>query len=102
MTLSVRLDEDTRRLLTRLARSHRISQSEMVRRAIRSIAEQDPATEEMNVYERMKHLIGRAHSGRSDLSQQTGEHFRQILLEKRKRSNDDSRRRQPSRRAHRR
>ncbi len=102
MTISVRLDDGTRRLLTRLARSHRVSQSEMVRRAIRRMAKEDPTTEEMNVYERIKDLIGRGHSGRSDLSQQTGEHFRQMLLEKWKRRNDDSRRREPSRRAHRR
>ncbi|SRR5712691_10510459 len=102
MTLSVRLDNETRRLLTRLARSQRVTHSEIVRRAIRHLAERDSATEEINVYERIKHLIGVAHSGRSDLSQQTGEHFRQILVEKWKRRNDDSRRRRSSRRADRR
>jgi len=85
MTLSVRLDDGTRRLLTRLARSHRVSQSELVRRAIRRMAKEDPATEEMNVYERMKDHIGKFRSGRSDLSQNTGEKFYQIVLEKHRR-----------------
>jgi len=85
MTLSVRLDDDTRQLLRRLARAHRVSNSELVRRAIRRMAKEDPATEEMNVYERIKHLIGVAHSGRSDLSENTGEKFYQIVREKHRR-----------------
>jgi Ribbon-helix-helix protein, copG family len=101
MTISVRLDDDTRRLLTRLARSHRLSQSEVVRRAIRRLANSD-SSEDINVYERIKHLIGIGHSGRSDLSQQTGENFRQMLLKKWKQRDNDSRRRRPSRRSDRR
>jgi hypothetical protein len=85
MTLSVRLDDDTRRLLKRLARSHRVSHSEIVRRAIRQMAKEDPATEEFNLYERIKHLVGKVHSGRSDLSENTGEKFRQIVMEKHRR-----------------
>jgi replication initiation and membrane attachment protein DnaB len=85
MTLSVRLDEETRKLLTRLARSHRISQSEMVRRAIRSIAEQDPATEEMNVYERIKHLVGSVRGLPPFLSERTGDKFHEIVVEKHRR-----------------
>lgn len=84
MTLSVRLDDDTKRLLSRLARSRRISRSEVVRQAIHALAKADPATEEMSVYERMKDIIGSVHSGRSDLSQQTGEQFYKILLEKKR------------------
>lgn len=86
MTISVRLDDETRRLLTRLARSHRVPQSEIVRRAIRALAKSDPATEEIDVYGRIKHLVGSVRSGRSDLSQQTGEHFRQMLVEKKRKS----------------
>ena len=52
MTISVRFDDETRRLLTRLARSHRVPQSEIVRRAIRALAKSDPATEEIDVYGR--------------------------------------------------
>ena len=103
MIISVRLDPETRRKLDKLTRAHRISRSELVRRAIDRMAKEDPATEEINVYERMKDHIGKFSSGRSDLSMQTGEHFRRILVEKRKRrEDDDSHRREPSGRSHRR
>jgi len=102
MTLSVRLDPNTERLLERLSQTHRVPQSEIVRRAIRQFAEHDSATEDVDVYGRIKHLIGSGRSGRSDLSQNTGEHFRKILLQKRKQRENDSHRRRPSRRAHRR
>lgn len=102
MTLSVRLDANTERLLTRLSQTHRVPQSEIVRRAIRQFAEHDSATEDVDVYGRIKHLIGSGRSGRSDLSQRTGEHFRKILFEKWKQRDHDSHRRRPSRGARRR
>ena len=85
MVITVRLDPDTRSELDKLTRAHRVSRSEIVRRAIHTMAKTDPATEEMNVYERIKDLIGVVHSGRSDLSQNTGEKFYQIVLEKHRR-----------------
>jgi Arc/MetJ-type ribon-helix-helix transcriptional regulator len=85
MVISVRLDPDTRRKLDKLTRAHRVSRSEVVRRAIERMAKDDPATEEINVYERMKDHIGKFHSGRSDLSESTGEKFYQIVLEKHRR-----------------
>ena len=85
MVITVRLDPETRRKLDKLTRAHRISRSELVRRAIQNMAKEDPATEEMNVYERMKDHIGKFRSGRSDLSQNTGEKFYQIVLEKHRR-----------------
>jgi hypothetical protein len=84
MTLSVRLDEKTKRLLTRLARSHRLSQSEVVRRAIHKMAQEDPATEEVNVYEKIKHLIGSVRGGPPDLSERGGDSLREILLKKKR------------------
>jgi hypothetical protein len=83
MTLSVRLDSETKRLLTRLARSKKVSQSEIVRRAIRAMA-QDEVPSGVTVYDQIKDLIGKHGSGRSDLSQQGGEYMRQILLEKKR------------------
>ncbi len=85
MTLSVRLDHDTRQLLKRLARAHRVSHSEIVRRAIRQMAKEDPATEEFNLYERIKHLIGKVHGLPPDLSERTGDKFYEIVLEKHRR-----------------
>jgi hypothetical protein len=57
----------------------------MVRRAIRRMAKEDPATEEMNLYERIKHLVGSVHGLRPDLSERTGDKFREIVLEKHQR-----------------
>jgi len=36
------------------------------------------------LYERMKDVIGSVHSGRGDLSQNTGDQFYEILLEKKR------------------
>jgi len=49
------------------------------------MAREDPATEELNLYDRIKDHIGKFRSGRSDLSQNTGEKFYQIVLEKHRR-----------------
>ena len=84
MTLSVRLDDKTKRRLSRAARARRVSQSEIVRQALNSFLDGGTANEGMSVYDKMKHLIGSVHSGRSDLSQNTGEHFYKILLEKKR------------------
>jgi metal-responsive CopG/Arc/MetJ family transcriptional regulator len=100
--ISVWIDENSRRLLARLARSQRVSRSEVVRRALRQFAEHDSATEDVDVYGRIKHLIGSDRTGRSDLCQRTGEQFRKILLEEWKQRENDSHRRRPSRRDHRR
>ncbi|HEY8181420.1 MAG TPA: ribbon-helix-helix protein, CopG family [Thermoanaerobaculia bacterium] len=85
MVITVRLDPDTRRKLDKLTRAHRVSRSELVRRAIQEMAKEHPATEKIDVYERMKDHIGKFPSGRSDLSQNTGEKFHQIALEKHRR-----------------
>ena len=85
MTLSVRLDEKTKRRLSRVARERRLSQSEIVRQAINAYLRDDPATEGMSLYDRMKDVIGVVHSGRSDLSENTGEKFYQIVAEKHRR-----------------
>jgi len=85
MTLSVRLDDDTRRLLSRLASARRTSRSEIVRQAIHAFANEDAPSDKLSVYDRMKHVIGSVHSGRSDLSENTSEKFYQIVLEKHRR-----------------
>jgi Arc/MetJ-type ribon-helix-helix transcriptional regulator len=84
MTLSVRLDDETKRLLNRLARSRRASRSEVVRQAIHALAKEDPATEEFNPYEQIKDLIGSVKGGPPDLSTRGGQYFREILLEKKR------------------
>ena len=83
MTLSVRLDEKMKRRLSRVARARRLSQSEVVRQAIDAFLNPD-STKGMSLYDRMKDVIGSVHSGRTDLSQQTGDKFYEILLEKKR------------------
>ena len=85
MIISVRLDPDTRRKLDKLTRAHRLSRSEVVRRAIEQMAKDDSATEEINIYDRIKHLAGRVRGLPSDLSERTGDKFAAIVAEKHRR-----------------
>ena len=84
MTLSVRLDEKTKRQLSRYARVRGVSQSEVVRQAIDALLNREGTAKGTTLYERMKDVIGSVHSGRSDLSQNTGDQFYEILLEKKR------------------
>ena len=85
MTVTVRLDEETRKLLHRLAQARRLSRSEVVRRSIRLFADHEPATRESNPYDAIHDLIGRVKGGPPDLSERTGERFREQLSERRDR-----------------
>lgn len=82
MPLSVRLDDDTRKLLNRLARESRVSRSEVVRRGIRLLAENDDQGDEAIPYDKIRHLIGSIRGGPADLSERTGKNFRKILAER--------------------
>jgi hypothetical protein len=84
MTVSVRLDEETRRLLNRIARTRRLSKSEVVRRGIQLVAQHDPSTQEADPYASIVHLIGRVHGGPPDLSEHTGARFRKMLAERKR------------------
>ena len=85
MTLSVRLDDKTKRRLSRYARDQRVSQSEVVRQALDDFLNRGAPSDGMSVYEKMKHVIGSVRSGQSDLSENTSEKFYQIVLEKHRR-----------------
>ena len=82
MTISVRLKPETRKLLDRMARSERVSRSELVRRSIEALARQQNDAADGHPYETVKDLIGRARGGRSDLSERTGARFRDLLSRK--------------------
>jgi hypothetical protein len=69
VALSVRLDEETRKLLERLARAQRLSRSEVVRRGIHMLAENELATVESDPYGTIHHLIGKVRGGQGDLSE---------------------------------
>lgn len=83
--LTVRLDPETRKLLNRLAKEQGVSRSDIVRTGIRLVAEHHETSRESNPYERIRHLIGSARGGPPDLSERTGEKFREILSRKRRR-----------------
>jgi len=85
MVITVRLDPDTRRKLDKLTRAHRLSRSEIVRRAIHSMAKESPGKEEINVYQRIKDLVGSVDGLPPDLSERTGDKFYKIVLEKHRR-----------------
>jgi predicted DNA-binding protein len=84
MTFSLRLEEKTKRRLSRYARARGLSQSEVVRQAIDALLNRQDTTKGTTLYERMKDVIGSVHSGRGDLSQNTGDQFYEILLEKKR------------------
>jgi hypothetical protein len=86
VTLSVRLDDETRKLLDRLVRVRRLTRSEVVRRGIYMLAEHAPSAADTNPYKTIGHLIGAVHGGPPGLSERTGDRFRKVLAAKRKRS----------------
>ena len=85
MPLSVRLDATAERLVERLARKRRQTKSEVVRDAVRMLAEQEKGSnEKKRPYELIAHLIGSVRGGPPDLSVRTGEKFKQLLIGRRK------------------
>lgn len=81
MPFSVRLDPHTEAVIERLARQSGKSRSSVVREAVAHYAAgEDTRT---TAYERLEPLIGVVHSGRTDLSQQTGRRFTDLLKARR-------------------
>jgi Arc/MetJ-type ribon-helix-helix transcriptional regulator len=84
MTLSVRLDAETKRILARLARSRRSSRSEVVRQAIHELAKKDDENGEFNPYELVKDLIGSVHGLPPDGSARVSDYFYEDLVDKKR------------------
>ena len=83
MPTSVRLDPKTERLLARLARTRSQSKSEVIREAIETLAGLEFAVpEDGTVYESISDLIGCVDDGPTNLSERTGEKFRELLTKK--------------------
>ena len=78
--MSLRLDDATRRTIARLARTRRTSQSEVVREAVVALVKQ--AVTGDRPYQAWEPVIGIAKGGRRDLSERTGERFRELLTER--------------------
>ncbi|MBI4278529.1 MAG: ribbon-helix-helix protein, CopG family [Armatimonadetes bacterium] len=85
MILSVRLDPQTEALVSRLARRRGQSKSQVVRDAIKALAQMTEKGERKSAYDRIAHLIGIASGGPPDLSHRTGEKFRKLLQQRRTR-----------------
>ena len=83
MPTSVRLDARTESLLRRLAKRHGRTKSELIRAAIESLARAAADAEARggaaSAYERVAHVVGIADSGGANLSERTGEQFRDLL-----------------------
>lgn len=85
MPTTVRLDPETEALLNRLARKGHRSKSQVIREAIRALANAEASTDTAkSPYEAIEHLIGCASGGPPDLSERTGEKFRELLLKRRR------------------
>lgn len=86
MVISVRLDEEERRLVGRLARTMKKSRSDVIRAGISALAERERLDDKPgSAYDRVAHLIGCVKGGPADLSERTGEGFRQLLKQKARR-----------------
>ncbi len=82
MPTSVRLDPKTGALLSRLARAHGRSKSQIIREAIARLARDESPRGQPRPYELMADLIGIAHGGPSDLARRSSEVFKEILQTK--------------------
>ena len=82
MPTSVRLDAKTERLVARLAREKGQTKSQVIREALHSAAEKANRRKVSRPYDRIAHLIGSVSGGPADLSERTGEKFRQLLIER--------------------
>jgi len=81
---SVRLDENTQRLLQRLANRKSQTKSEVIRAAIEALAAAEQLEEQSTgPNELVADLIGCVSGGPEDLSTQTGIQFRNLLASKR-------------------
>lgn len=79
--LTLRLDEKTRRRISRIAQRKQLSTSEVVRQAIEDWADRrDPVA---SPFEAIKDLIGVVHGGNPKGAAQTGRRFTKLLKKRR-------------------
>ena len=82
MTITVRMNSETEKLLDKLARSKRYNKSRVVREAIQLLAEREKAVRNVSVYERVKDLVGVIDSGGRNLSQDAHRKVSQLIRNK--------------------
>ena len=78
MPTSIRLDPELEQALEALALQRGESKSELIRQAIRQLVSRERPTP----YERVADLVGCVSGGAEELSEQTGEGLRRILVER--------------------
>lgn len=84
MGTSVRLPARLERLVSRVAKERGATKSEVIRNVLTILEKEDQkAHSGATPYQAMKHLIGCASGGPSDLSMETGKKFRGMLLRRR-------------------
>jgi hypothetical protein len=85
MTTTVRMDPETERLLEDLAREQGSTKSEIVREAVRLAARRRSRSRRVvRPYDAFRGVIGCVRGGPPDLSERTGERFRRLLLDRRR------------------
>jgi hypothetical protein len=85
MPTSVRLDPKTERVVRSMARRTGRTRSQVIRDAIHRLAAAESETQQgQMVFEMWRDAIGCAKGGPPDLSERTGDHFRSLLLAKRR------------------
>jgi len=82
--VTLRLDQDTRLRIARIARRKRVSVSAVIREAIAAWVEGDEATG--SPYAAATDLIGVAHGGNPKRSTNTGRRLKELLQQRRVRS----------------
>lgn len=85
VVVTVRLDRETAELIMRLRRRRGSTKSDVIREAIRELAERDlRVSEPSRPYEAVKRLVGSVDSGGLHLSKRTGEQVTALLVERRR------------------
>lgn len=78
--VTLRLDEETRQRIARIARRRGVSASQIVREAIRNCVEREEAA---SPYDALADLVGTVRGGDRHRSEATGRRFQQILRSRR-------------------
>ena len=79
-----RLDEELENAINNIASAEGKTKTEVVRDALREYTRKKRGGTQLSMAESMKAYIGAGKSNRTDLSTQTGENVRGILIEKKK------------------
>ncbi|MBW3566141.1 MAG: ribbon-helix-helix protein, CopG family [Acidobacteria bacterium] len=85
MPVSVRLDDETKKMLDRISRLKRIPRSEVIRRGIGLMAREEGLDRDgVNVAEQLESVIGSVTGGPPELSERTGDRFRELVSGRRR------------------